>query len=85
MCTTDFALAGSQALYKVAQNARLNASWYDTPAPYCYLIWRVFLGDFGSMLFGRPDGLCLTSNRIPCNIRFDVTRRRHKSRQISAG
>ncbi len=49
--TTDFALSGSQALFKMAQKAGLKTSWHDTPGPHYYLIWRVFLGDFGMMLF----------------------------------
>jgi enterochelin esterase-like enzyme len=49
--TNDFALAGSQALYKIVQDAGLKTSWHDTPGAHYYLIWRVFLGDFGSMLF----------------------------------
>jgi enterochelin esterase family protein len=49
--TTDFALNGSQALYKIAQKVGQKTSWHETPGPHYYLIWRVFLGDFGSMLF----------------------------------
>jgi len=49
--TTDFALSGSQALFKTAQKVGLTTSWHETPGPHYYLIWRVFLGDFGSMLF----------------------------------
>lgn len=49
--TTDFALTGSQTLYKLAEKAGLKTSWHETPGPHEYLIWRVFLGDFGSMLF----------------------------------
>jgi enterochelin esterase-like enzyme len=49
--TNDFALPGSQALYKLTQAAGLKTSWHDTPGAHFYLIWRVFLGDFGSMLF----------------------------------
>jgi len=49
--TTDFALNGSQALYKIAQKAGLTTSWHETPGPHYYLIWRVFLGDFASMMF----------------------------------
>lgn len=49
--TTDFALNGSQTLYKLAQKVGLTTSWHETPGPHEYLIWRVFLGDFGSMLF----------------------------------
>lgn len=49
--TTDFALRGSQTLFKLAQKVGLNTSWHDTPGPHYYLIWRVFLGDFASMLF----------------------------------
>jgi enterochelin esterase family protein len=49
--TTDFALNGSQTLFKIAQKAGLKTSWHDTPGPHYYLIWRVLLGDFGSMLF----------------------------------
>ena len=49
--TTDFALSGSQTLYKIAQKAGLSTSWHDTPGGHYYLIWRVLLGDFGSMLF----------------------------------
>lgn len=49
--TTDFALSSSQALYKTVQEAGLNTSWHETPGGHYYLIWRVFLGDYGSMLF----------------------------------
>ena len=49
--TTDFALSGSQTLYKLAQKAELKTSWHDTPGGHYYLIWRVLLGDFASMLF----------------------------------
>ena len=49
--TTDFARPGSETLYKVAQKAGLKTSWHETPGPHLYLIWRVFLDDFGSMLF----------------------------------
>ena len=49
--TTDFARPGSEALFKTAQKAGLNTSWHETPGAHYYLIWRVFLGDFGSMLF----------------------------------
>jgi enterochelin esterase-like enzyme len=49
--TTDFALNGSQALHKTAQSVGLTTSWHETPGPHYYLIWRVFLGDFGSMVF----------------------------------
>jgi enterochelin esterase-like enzyme len=49
--TTDFARSGSEALYRTAQKAGLNTSWHETPGAHYYLIWRVFLGNFGSMLF----------------------------------
>lgn len=49
--TTDFALSGSQTLHKLVEKAGLKTSWHETPGPHLYLIWRVFLGDFGSMLF----------------------------------
>lgn len=49
--TTDFALSGSQSLYKTVQEAGLPTSWHETPGGHYYLIWRVFLGDYGSMLF----------------------------------
>jgi enterochelin esterase-like enzyme len=49
--TTDFARSGSEALFKLAQQAGLKTSWHETPGAHYYLIWRVFLGDFGSMLF----------------------------------
>jgi enterochelin esterase-like enzyme len=49
--STDFARSGSEALYKIAQKVSLNTSWHETPGAHYYLIWRVFLGDFGSMLF----------------------------------
>ena len=48
--TTDFARSGSEALYKLAQSASLNASWHETPGAHYCLIWRVFLGDYGSVL-----------------------------------
>ena len=47
----DMALNGSKTLFGLAQKAGLNTSWHDTPGAHYYLIWRVFLGDFGSMLF----------------------------------
>ncbi len=47
----DFALNGSKTLYGLAQKAGLNTSWHETPGAHFYTIWRVFLGDFGSMLF----------------------------------
>jgi enterochelin esterase-like enzyme len=49
--TTDMALSGSQTLYKLAQKVGLKTSWHETPGGHFYLIWRVFLGDFGSLLF----------------------------------
>jgi enterochelin esterase family protein len=49
--TTDFARTGSETLYKIAQKSGLNTSWHETPGGHYYLIWRVLLGDFGSMLF----------------------------------
>jgi len=49
--TTDFARPGAETLYKLTQKAGLKTSWHETPGPHEYLIWRVFLGDFGSMLF----------------------------------
>jgi len=49
--TTDFARNGAQTLHQIAQKAGLNTSWHDTPGPHYYLIWRVFLGDFASMVF----------------------------------
>jgi enterochelin esterase-like enzyme len=49
--TTDMARNGSEALYKTVQEIGLNSSWHETPGAHYYLIWRVFLGDFGSMLF----------------------------------
>src|SRR5438105_11749093 len=49
--TTDFARNGAQTLHQIAQKAGLNTSWHDTPGPHYYLIWRVFLGEFASMLF----------------------------------
>ncbi len=49
--TTDMARSGSEALYKTVQELGFNTSWHETPGAHYYLIWRVFLGDFGSMLF----------------------------------
>jgi len=49
--TTDFARTGSENLYKLVQGAGFTTSWHETPGPHLYLIWRVFLGEFGSMLF----------------------------------
>lgn len=49
--TTDFALAGSRTLHGLVQTVGLKTSWHETPGPHLYLIWRVFLGEFGSMLF----------------------------------
>ena len=49
--TTDFARTGSENLHKLAEKAGLKTSWHETPGPHLYLIWRVFLGDFGSLLF----------------------------------
>ena len=47
----DMAHNGAEALYKLVQNAGFNTSWHETPGAHLYLIWRVFLGDYGSMLF----------------------------------
>jgi enterochelin esterase family protein len=49
--TTDFALEGSRRLYQLAEKAALKASWHETPGAHFYTIWRVFLADFGAMLF----------------------------------
>lgn len=49
--TTDFALEGSRRLHQLVQKADFNTSWHETPGPHYYTIWRVFLADFGSMLF----------------------------------
>jgi enterochelin esterase family protein len=49
--TDDMALNGSKALFQLVQKVGLNTSWHETPGAHYYLIWRVFLGDFGSMLF----------------------------------
>ncbi len=47
----DMALNGSKTLFGVVQKAGLPTSWHETPGAHFYTIWRVFLGDFGSMLF----------------------------------
>ena len=49
--TTDMALNGSKTLYGVAQKVGLNTSWHDSPGAHYWFIWRVFLGDYSSMLF----------------------------------
>ena len=49
--TTDMALKGSQTLYDVAKRVGLNTSWHESPGAHYWFIWRVFLGEFGSMLF----------------------------------
>jgi enterochelin esterase family protein len=49
--TTDFARTGSQTLHTLVEKAGFKTSYHETPGPHLYLIWRVFLGDFGSMLF----------------------------------
>lgn len=49
--TTDMALKGSQTLYDVAKRVGLNTSWHESPGAHYWFIWRIFLGDFGSMLF----------------------------------
>jgi enterochelin esterase-like enzyme len=49
--TTDMARTGSQSLFKLAQDIGLKTSYHETPGGHFYLIWRVFLGDYGSMLF----------------------------------
>jgi enterochelin esterase family protein len=49
--TTDFARNGAESLHNLVEKAGLKTSWHETPGPHLYLIWRVFLGDFGSMLF----------------------------------
>ena len=49
--TTDMALNGAKTLYGIAQKVGLNTSWHDSPGAHYWFIWRVFLGDFGSMLF----------------------------------
>lgn len=49
--TTDMALNGSKTVYSVAQKVGLNPVWKDSPGAHYWFIWRVFLGDFSSMLF----------------------------------
>jgi enterochelin esterase-like enzyme len=49
--TTDFARSGSESLYNTVKEAGLPTSWHETEGGHYYLIWRVFLGDYGSMLF----------------------------------
>ncbi len=49
--TTDMALNGSKTLYAVAQKVGLPTSWHDSPGAHYWFIWRVFLGDYSSMLF----------------------------------
>jgi enterochelin esterase family protein len=49
--TTDMALKGSQTLYDVAKRVGLNTSWHVSPGAHYWFIWRVFLGEFGSLLF----------------------------------
>jgi enterochelin esterase family protein len=49
--TTDMALNGAKTLYGLTQRVGLNTSWHDSPGAHYWFIWRVFLGDFGSMLF----------------------------------
>jgi enterochelin esterase family protein len=49
--TTDMARSGAQTLYAVAQKVGLPTSWHESPGAHYWFIWRVFLGDFGSMLF----------------------------------
>jgi enterochelin esterase-like enzyme len=49
--TTDMALKGSETLYSVAKKVGLNASWRTSPGAHFWFIWRVFLGEWGSMLF----------------------------------
>ena len=49
--TTDMALNGARTLYSIAQRVGLNTSWHDSPGMHYWFIWRVFLGDFASMLF----------------------------------
>jgi enterochelin esterase-like enzyme len=49
--TTDMALNGSKTLYEVAKKVGLNTSWHESPGAHYWFIWRVFLGDYASMLF----------------------------------
>jgi len=49
--TTDFALKGSETLYAVAKKVGLNTSYHTSPGPHFWFFWRVFLSDWGSMLF----------------------------------
>jgi len=49
--TTDTALARAETLYNVAKKVGLNASWRTSPGAHYWFIWRVFLGEWGSMLF----------------------------------
>jgi enterochelin esterase family protein len=53
--TTDFALNGSQTLSAVAKRVGLNMSYHTSPGAHYWFIWRVFLGEFGSMLFKQPQ------------------------------
>lgn len=49
--TTDMALKGSETLFAVAKKVGLNTSYHTSPGAHYWFIWRVFLADYGSMLF----------------------------------
>ena len=49
--TTDMALKGSETLFAVAKKVGLNTTYHTSPGAHYWFIWRVFLGEFGSMLF----------------------------------
>ena len=49
--TTDMALKGSETLFAVAKKVGLNTTYHTSPGAHYWFIWRVFLADYGSMLF----------------------------------
>ena len=49
--TTDFARQGSQTLFEVAKKVGLNTTYHESPGAHFWFIWRLFLSEFGSLIF----------------------------------
>jgi enterochelin esterase family protein len=49
--TTDFALDGSKKLYELTKKHGFETSYHESPGAHYWFIWRIFLGEYGSILF----------------------------------
>ena len=48
---TDFALEGTKNLTALLKKLNLDFTYREVPGGHYWFIWRIFLGEFGSLLF----------------------------------